>query len=255
MNLPYFDLTGKIAIVSGGATGLGLGMSEALAEAGATVVVCSRRLEVCEQSAKELTDKTGGKVVPLRCDVTDKEEVAGLVKQVKEDLGGIDILVNCAGIGGAEKPILEMSDEDWDGIIAINLKGAYTFSQAVVPVMIEQGRGGRIINVSSIAGLRGMRYMSGYCTSKAALTHLTKVMALEWVKHNILVNALLPGYFETPLNTHFFASKAGQRVIGGLPMKRLAQLPEIKGITVLLASEASSFITGADIVIDGGHTA
>ena len=255
MNLPYFDLTGKIAVVSGGATGLGYGMSEALAEAGATVVICSRRLEVCEQSAKELIDKTGGNVIPLRCDVTSKPEIDALVKQVTDDFKGIDILVNCAGVGGAEKPIVEMSEEDWDSTMNINLKGVYTFSQAVVPGMIARGKGGRIINVSSIASLRAMRYMSGYCTSKAALTHLTKVMAMEWIKHNILVNALLPGYFETPLNTHFFASKAGQRLIASLPMKRLAQLNEIKGITVLLASEASSFVTGSALVIDGGHTA
>ncbi len=255
MNLPYFDLTGKVAVVSGGATGLGFGMSEALAEGGATVIVCSRRLEVCEQSAKEITDKTGGKVVPLRCDVTSKEEIDALVKQVTDDCKSIDILVNCAGIGGGEKPIIDTPDEDFDYTMDINLKGVFTFSKAVVPGMIERGRGGRIINVSSIASLKAMRYMSGYCTSKAALTHLTKVMALEWIKHNIMVNAILPGYFETPLNTHFFASKAGQKVIAGLPMKRLAQLDEIKGITVLLASGASSFITGAAMVIDGAHTA
>lgn len=253
-NLKYFDLTGKVAVVSGGATGIGLGISEGLADAGALVVVCSRRLEVCEQAAHELTRKTGAQVVPMSCDITKEDTVDSLVKNVLEKFRSIDILVNCAGVGGSEKPILKMEKADWDGVLDINLKGAYTMSKAVVPPMLDRGKGGRIINVASVGGLISYPNMSAYCASKAALVQLTKVMSLEWVRYNILVNAILPGYFSTPMNTEFFASDVGKRVIqNSVPMKRLGRTDEIKGLAILLASEASSFMTGSAVVIDGGY--
>ncbi|MBU1274576.1 MAG: SDR family oxidoreductase [Proteobacteria bacterium] len=256
MQLPYFDLSGKLALVSGGATGIGLGISEGLAEAGARVIVCSRRLEVCQQAAGQLAAKTGAQVQARSCDVTDEGQVDSLVAEVLAMSGGIDILVNCAGVGGSEKPILEMSSLEWDSVIDINLKGAYILSRAVAGPMMEAGRGGRIINVASVGAIIAYPNMSAYCASKGGLVQLTKVMALEWVRHAINVNAILPGYFETPMNTEFFASEAGRAAIKRqIPMRRLAQIEEIKGLAILLASPASSFMTGSAVVIDGGNTA
>ena len=152
MKLDYFDLTGKVALVSGGAAGIGSGMAQGLAEAGASIVICSRRLEVCEKAAAELTAATGAPVLALRCDITNTAEINHMVQTVIEKLGTIDILVNCAGVGGSEKPILKMEESDWDSVMDINLKGAYNLARSVVPFMIEKGRGGRIINVASVGG-------------------------------------------------------------------------------------------------------
>ena len=255
MKLDYFNLEGKVALISGGATGIGYGISEALAEAGASVAICSRRLEVCESAADEIGKKTGAKLVPFRCDIAGANDVEDVVRKTTAECGKIDILVNCAGIGGSEKPIVKMNDADWDSVININLKGSYRLAQEAVKGMIERGEGGRIINVASIGGLAGIPNMSAYCVSKAGLISLTKVMSLEWVRYNILANALLPGYIETPMNTEFFASEPGQKVIkSNVPMRRLGQIHEIKGLAVLMASEASSFMTGASLVVDGGYT-
>ena len=148
-----------------------------------------------------------------------------------------------------------MEEADWDGVLAINVKGAYSMSRAVVQPMVDRGKGGRIINVASVGAIIAYPNMSAYCASKGALVQLTKVMALEWIRYNILVNAILPGYFSTPMNTDFFASDIGNRVIrNSVPMKRLGRIGEIKGLAILLASEASSFMTGSAVTIDGGYT-
>lgn len=255
MKLKYFDLSHKVAVVSGGATGIGYSIAQGLGEAGATVVVCSRRLEVCQQSADALHQESGAKIIASRCDITQPASIHSLVHEVKTELGGVDILVNCAGIGGSEKPVLNMEDPDWDHVLDVNLKGAFNFSRAVAGPMIERGQGGRIINVASIAGLFAWPNMASYCAAKGGLVQLTKVMALEWMRHKILVNAILPGYFETPMNTEFFASEPGQKVIKRhIPMRRLGQTDELKGLAILLASSASSFMSGSAVVVDGGQT-
>jgi NAD(P)-dependent dehydrogenase (short-subunit alcohol dehydrogenase family) len=255
LSLSYFDLSGKVAIISGGATGIGRGIAEGLAEAGANIVIAARRLEKCERACKEIEERAGVNALSHRCNITKVEEIETLVNDVMESFGRIDILVNNSGIGGSEKPILKMSDKDWDSVLNTNLKGIFLLSRAVVNKMVEQGKGGKIINVASIGGIIGWPNMAAYCASKGGCIQLTKVMALEWVRYNIQVNAILPGYFETPLNTEFFASEAGQRVIkSNIPMRRLGQIEEIKGVAILLASQASSFMTGSAVVIDGGHT-
>jgi NAD(P)-dependent dehydrogenase (short-subunit alcohol dehydrogenase family) len=255
MNLPYFDLTGKIAIVTGGATGIGRGIAEGLADAGAGIVLAARRLDKCEIACQEIAQRTGVATLPCQCDITDRHQVAGMVRHVAEELGHIDILVNNSGTGGSEKPILKMTDEDWDQVIDTNLKGAFLLSQAVVKNMVEMGRGGKIINVASIGALIGWPNMSAYCASKGGCLQLTKSMALEWVRYNIQVNAILPGYFKTPMNEEFFATEAGIKAIqSSIPMKRIAEIEEIKGVAILLASAGSSFMTGSAVVVDGGHT-
>jgi NAD(P)-dependent dehydrogenase (short-subunit alcohol dehydrogenase family) len=255
MNLPYFNLTGKVAVVTGGATGIGRGISEGLADAGADIVLCSRRLSVLEEACKEISGRTGVRTFPHRLDITSTEEINTLVRDVINEFGHIDILVNNAGVGGSEKPILEMSEEDWDSTVNTDLRGIFVLSQAVVRTMIERGKGGKVINVASIGAQLVFPNMSAYCASKGGVMQLTKVMALEWVKYNVQVNAILPGYFETPMNTHFFATPVGQKIIKkNIPAGRLGQQDEMRGIAVYLASEASSFMTGSAIVIDGGQT-
>lgn len=255
MNLSYFDLTGKVAIITGGAAGIGRGIAEGLADAGAAIVIAARRLEKCQMACKEIADRTGVATLPHQCDITDRRQVATLVDGVVAEFGHIDILVNNSGTGGSEKPILKMTDEDWNRVIDTNLKGAFILSQAVVGKMVERGQGGKIINMASIGALIGWPNMSAYCASKGGCLQLTKSMALEWVRYDIQVNAILPGYFKTPMNEEFFATEAGTRAIrSSIPMKRIARIEEIKGVAILLASQGSSFMTGSSVVVDGGHT-
>jgi len=192
---------------------------------------------------------------PAQCDVTEATQVDALVRSVTEAFGQIDILVNNSGIGGAEKPILRTTEEDWDRVMDTNLKGIFRLSKAVAERMAARGAGGKIINVASIGAQVAWANMSAYCASKGACVQLTRVMALEWARYDIQVNAVLPGYFETPMNREFFASEAGKKVVKeGNPMKRAAHIDEIRGVAVLLASRASSFMTGSAVVVDGGYT-
>ncbi len=257
MQLPsYFNLQGKVAIITGAATGIGRGIAEGLADAGADIVIAARRLEKCEQACRSIADRTGVRTLAVRCDVADGVQIEALVADVMEKFGRIDILVNNSGVGGSEKPILKMTEEDWDFVIDVNLKGVFALSKAVAAQMVKGAAGGKIINVASIGGLIGWPNMSADCASKGGCLQLTKVMALEWARYNIQVNAILPGYFETPMNAQFFSSDAGQSVIKtSIPVRRIGRIDEIRGIAILLASPASSFMTGSALVVDGGQTA
>ena len=169
-------------------------------------------------------------------------------------MGHIDILVNNAAVI-EEKPILELEEADWDLMLDTNLKGVFNLTKAVARTMVERNKGGKIINVASIAGHIAWPKMAAYCASKGGCIQLTKVMALEWARYNIQANTILPGYFLTPMSTEFVNSDEGDRVIkSDVPMRRVAQINEIKGLAVLLASQASSFITGASFTIDGGQS-
>jgi 2-deoxy-D-gluconate 3-dehydrogenase len=253
--LPYFDLTGKVAVLTGAATGIGRGIAEGLADAGAALVIAARRLEKCQEACAEISQRTGAETLAARCDITDTSQIHALIAEIRERFGHIDILVNNSGVGGSEKPILKMTDDDWDHVIATNLKAVFSLSKAVVATMVERGAGGKIINVASIGSLIGWPNMSAYCASKGGCLQLTKVMALEWARYDIQVNAILPGYFRTPMNAEFFSSEAGKRAISSsIPMKRIGNIEEMKGVAVLLASQASNFMTGSAIVVDGGQT-
>src|SRR4030042_4623924 len=176
-----FDLTGKVAIVTGGYHGIGRGIAEGLAEAGADIVVCARNYDRCVEACADI-EKMGGKALPIRGDIRKTEDVEDLVTQTVQKMGKVNILVNNAGVGGSEKPILEMSDEDWDDVIKIDLRGAFICSRAAVKEMIKQG-GGKIINVASILGFITPANMSAYSASKGGMVHRTNVMALEFVKY------------------------------------------------------------------------
>ncbi len=255
MNLPYFDLSGKVAIITGGATGIGRGIAEGLADAGAAIVIAARRPEKCRTACREIGERTGVPALPCQCDITDRDQVSKLVETVVSEMGHVDILVNNSGTGGSEKPILKMTDDDWSRVIDTNLKGVFMLSRAVVEKMVERGQGGKIINVASIGALIGWPNMSAYCASKGGCLQLTKSMALEWARYDIQANAILPGYFKTPMNEAFFDTDAGINAINSsIPMKRIAQIEEIRGVAILLASKGSSFMTGSAVVVDGGHS-
>jgi NAD(P)-dependent dehydrogenase (short-subunit alcohol dehydrogenase family) len=255
MTLPsYFNLTDKVAVITGGATGIGRGIAEGLADAGANIVLAARRVELLEKACNEITDRTGVRAYPHRLDVTSTEEISALTDDVIKEFGHIDILVNNAGIGGSEKPILQMTEEAWDMTVATDLRAIFVLTQAIAKKMVERGKGGKVINVASIGGSIIFPNMSAYCASKGGVIQLTKVMALEWTRYNIQANAILPGYFETPLNTHFFATDIGQKIIKkNIPAGRLGQPDELRGLAIYLASEASNFMTGSAVVIDGGQ--
>lgn len=249
-----FDLSGKVAIVTGGHSGIGKGIAEGLAEAGADVVICARRFELCQEVCSEIEKKLRVKSLPVRCDVTNTDEVNNLIESTIKEFGKVDILVNSAGTGGSEKPVVEMSDEDWDTTLNINLKGVFLCSRAAAREMIKQNEG-KIINIASLYAFMASRNMAAYCAGKAGVVQFTKVMALELVKYNIQVNAICPGYFFTPMNYKFFSTEAGKNLVQrNVPMQRLGKVDELKGIAIYLASSASSFTIGAAMVVDGGQT-
>ena len=250
--MPVFDLTGKVAVITGGCTGTGREIAEGLAEAGCNIVICSRNYETCVQACEEIA-ALGAAVLPIRCDVTRSDDIKNLVRETLREMGGIDILVNNAGVEGKEKPLLEMSDEDWDTVMNPNLKGAFLCSRAAAKEMIGKG-GGKIINVASIAAFIGMPNVSAYCASKGGLVQLTKAMALEFVENNIQVNALCPGYFDTPMSRRLYEPEMWAKIVRRkVPMGRIGKPEELKGTAIYLASRASDFMTGTCIVIDGGQ--
>lgn len=250
--LSLFDLTGKIALVTGGYDGIGRSIAEGLAEAGSHIVICARNYERCLETCKKI-EAFGVKALPIQCDVTKSDDVKHLVHRIVKELGGIDILVNNAGIEGKERPFIEMEEEEWDEIIDINLKGVFLCSKEVGKEMIMKG-GGKIINVASITAFVAMENVSAYCASKGGLVQLTRAMALELAKYNIQVNAICPGYFSTPMSRRLYPPEIWERIVQRkVPMRRIGVPEELKGTAIYLASKATDFMTGACVVVDGGQ--
>ncbi len=246
-------LEGKVAIVTGGYKGIGEAFTRAYAKSKAIVAICGRTKEEVEKKANDLSLKYDTTIVGYKVDVSKREEVKYMVKDVIERFGKIDILVNSAGVSGIQKPFWEMTDEDFDFVFNINFKGALYFSQEAAKYMIKQGSG-KIINVASIAGKLVLKYLMPYSVSKAALIHLTKVMAIELMKYNIQVNAVLPGYFLTDMNRGFFETEQGKAFIERyIPIRRVGLPEELESTAIYLAT-CPSFLTGCEIVIDGGQT-
>jgi NAD(P)-dependent dehydrogenase (short-subunit alcohol dehydrogenase family) len=248
-----FDLRGKVAIITGGSRGLGLEMAEGLGEAGARVCITARREPDLKDADAHLTG-LGIEVLTYQGSVTDPDAVTALVTAVKERFGGIDILVNNAGVSWGA-PTLEMPLDRWEYVLSTNLTGAWVLAQQVCREMVEQGRGGRIINIASIAGLIGedpARLSAiGYSASKAGLIGLTRTLATHMAPHNILVNAICPGFFPTRMTRGVLDERADM-ITEGAPLHRVGQPGELKGVAVFLASAASSYITGQAIAVDGG---
>lgn len=247
------DLGGTVALVTGASRGLGRAAALALAAAGADIALAGRALDDLRRTA-EAVDKHGVRAEVFQAELREPTAIDRLVQGVVDAWGRIDVLVNNAGISGAEKPFLELTAEDWDEVLAVDLRAPALLGRAVGRSMAERRRG-RIINVASIGGLTPLARLAPYCASKAAIVHLTRVMALELARHNVQVNAICPGYFNTPMNEAFFASAKGQALIErSIPMHRLGEPAELGPTIVFLASDAVSFMTGSVVVVDGGHT-
>lgn len=245
-------LAGRVALITGASRGLGRGFALTLARAGAAVAVTGRDMERLGALGDEIMG-AGGRAAPIALDVTDAAAVTAGVAAAEDALGPLDILVNNSGVA-LTKAALEMSEADWDYVVDTNLKGAWLVAQAVAKGMVARGRGGRIINIASIASSVVLGQLSAYCASKAGLAHLTRALAVEWARHDIQVNAIAPGYIETDMNKDFFASAAGQALIRReIPQRRIGQPEDLDGALLLLASDASRFMTGAIIAVDGGH--
>jgi 2-deoxy-D-gluconate 3-dehydrogenase len=248
-----FDLSGKVAVVTGAGRGIGYHIAIGLAKYGADLVICSRTISELEKTKEEI-EKFGRKVLIQRMDVTQIPEVHAMVEESVKALGRIDVLVNNAGINIPQWAI-DVTEEAWDRILHTNLKGLFFCAQAVGKVMINQKKG-KIINVSSQAGSVGLLQRAAYCSSKGGVNLLTKVLAIEWAKYNINVNAIAPTFVETPFSKPMF-EKEGFReyVLGNIPLGRVGRPEDVIGAVIYLASEASNLVTGHVLLIDGGWTA
>ncbi|MFC2003181.1 SDR family NAD(P)-dependent oxidoreductase [Chloroflexota bacterium] len=253
MKLARFDLSGKVAVVTGGCSGLGAAFSEALAEAGANIVIGDVIVGTPQcQEASSTIEKFGVKVLPVKCDVTNQEDVDNLIATTVREFGKIDILVNSAGVFGENQRVADMSLQNWDKVLAVDLRGSFLCCQAAAREMMKRNEG-KIINISSASSFKALPGMAAYATAKAGIIMLTKTLALELARYNIQVNTLSPGYFRTSLNQDFFETEAGKKLISSWPMRRPGNPDELKGIIIYLASPASSFTTGSEILVDGGE--
>ena len=252
--LDRFRLDGKVAIVTGGARGLGRAMSQALAEAGASVVLTARSEESAQAVAAEIAAETGRKALGLGVEVTRDEPVRAMVARTLAEFGRIDILVNNAGIN-IRGPIETLTEAQWDDVIDTNLKGPWLCCRAVAETMKAQ-KSGRVINLSSMLGEIGLADRTPYCSSKGGLTLMTKTLALEWAKYGINVNALCPGPFLTEINKPLLDDPASAAaMMARVPLGRWGEPAELGPSVVFLASDAASFMTGATLFVDGGCTA
>jgi NAD(P)-dependent dehydrogenase (short-subunit alcohol dehydrogenase family) len=243
-----FDLSGKTALITGASSGLGAHFAKCLGQAGATVVVAARRADRLKSLQAELaTAGIMAKAVDL--DVTSGEAVAAALGAA----GPIDILVNNAGIS-IVKPAIEMPEKDWDAVVDTNLRGAWLMAQGAAKRWVADKRPGIIVNIGSILGLRTIGQVAPYNASKAGLIHLTRALAMEWARYRIRVNAICPGYIETEMNSDFWKSPGGQRLIERIPQRRIGQPEHLDGALLLLASDAGEFMTGSVVTVDGGHT-
>jgi NAD(P)-dependent dehydrogenase (short-subunit alcohol dehydrogenase family) len=250
-----FDLTGKTAIVTGGGKGIGFQMAEGLAEAGADVVLCARQAERCEQAAAEL-ERLGVRALGLGCDVRDPEQVQAVVARTVGDFGAVDILVNNAGtVWGA--PPEDMPLEGWQKVVDVNLTGVFLFSQAAGRAMID-GSGGTIVNIASVAGLHGsppeITNTVVYHATKGGVIAFTRDLAYKWARNGIRVNAIAPGWFPSDM-ANFVLDRMGEELKQHIPLGRFGGSSDLKGPVVFLASDASAYVTGHTLVVDGGQSA
>lgn len=250
--LDLFKLDGKTAIVTGGGRGLGAQIAEGLAEAGANVVLCSRRVDACQQVSKRLKEK-GAAALAIACDVTKQEEVRNVVAETVKHFGGIDILVNNSGASWAA-PVVDMPLAAWQKVMDVNVTGTFLMSQEVGKVMIKQ-KHGKIINIASIAGFGGtdpfVMDTIGYNTSKGAVITFTKDLAVKWGQYNIHVNAIAPGFFPTKMSNELI-EMGKEKILEGIPLQRLGSHSDLKGAALFLASKASDYVTGDILTVDGG---
>ena len=246
-----FDLEGKVAVVTGASSGLGAHFAQTLAQAGAKVAIGARRVDRLAVLAEEIAG-ADGRALPVELDVTDAASVAEAIRIAEEELGPISILVNNAGIPSSGR-VIEMEEEEWDSVLGTNLKGAWLMAREVGRHMVEHETAGRIINISSVIGVRtAAKRVLAYSISKAGMVSLTETMALELADKGICVNAIAPGYIHTELNSEFLQSAAGQRIATRVPLGRFGETVDLDGVLLLLAGPAARYITGSVFTVDGG---
>jgi NAD(P)-dependent dehydrogenase (short-subunit alcohol dehydrogenase family) len=250
-----FDLSGKVAVVTGGGSGIGRQMAEGLAEAGADLVLCARKAERCEQAAAEL-EALGVRALGLGCDVRDPDQVEAVVGRTVDELGSVDVLVNNAGTVWGATPE-DMPLEGWQKVVDVNLTGAFLFAQSAGRVMIERA-GGAIVNIASTAGLHGAppEFVNTvvYHATKGGVIALTRDLAWKWAQHGIRVNAIAPGWFPSDMSK-FVLDLQGEELVKRIPLRRFGGPADLKGAVVFLASSASEYVTGHTLVVDGGQSA
>lgn len=251
--LKSLDLTGKVAVVIGGTSGIGKTMAIGLAEAGADVVACSRRLDAAEAVASEI-EKQGRRTMRLAADVADRTSLIAVRDQILEKLGRIDILINSAG-RIKRTPVLELPEDEWSAIIDTNLTGTLRACQVFAPPMLAQGWG-RIVNIASLNSFVALFEVAAYAASKAGVAGLTRALAIEWGSRGVNVNAIAPGVFRTALNQQLLdGTERGRELKMRTPLKRFGKVEELVGAAVFLSSEAASFVNGEILVVDGGFLA
>lgn len=250
-----FDLDGRVALVTGASSGLGERFARVLAENGAYVVLAARRVDRLQRLRDEIA-QAGGRASAVALDVTDVSSIRSAVAAAEAAAGPIDILVNNSGVSTTQK-LVDVTPEDYDFVLDTNTRGAFFVAQEVARRMIdraraEPGRPARIINIASLAAVKVLPMIGTYCMSKAAVTQMTRAMAIEWGRFGININALCPGYISTELNEHHWDTEAGKKLIAMTPRKRLGKPEDLDGLLMLLASDKSGFINGAVINVDDG---
>lgn len=245
------SLRGSVALVTGASSGIGAHCAQVLAQAGCAVALGARRADRIAAGVAAI-EGSGGRAVAVALDVTDEASIEAAYTSIEGTLGNVRILINNAGIGTAS-PALDLTRSAWDDVMATNLTGPWLVARAFARRAKAAAHGGAIVNIASIAGLRAGSGLSAYGASKAALIHLTQSLAGEWVRYGIRVNAIAPGYIKTDMNAAFFETPAGEAMVARIPQRRLGRFEDLDGALLLLASDASAYMTGATIPIDGGH--
>lgn len=245
----WFDMSNDTVLITGGGTGLGRRFAEVLAGVGATVILGGRRLEKLEESAQSVKD-LGGTAYCVRMDVSNPESVATGIEACNA-ISPVTVLVNNAGTTSAAA-LLELNESGWDTVVDTNLKGAWLVAREVVCTLSSIGQGGSIVNIASVLGTSVQKGTGGYCSSKAGLLHLTRQMALEWARYQVRVNAIAPGYYYTDIAASYLKSDAGKSLLRHIPARRLGEPHEMDAALLMLCSQASSYMTGSVVTIDGG---
>lgn len=249
----HFNLSGKVALITGGSKGIGKQIAMDLSRAGASVIIVSRHLDEAQQTAQEIED-SGGPATALCADLSRVETLPPMVEAAAGRMGKIDILINNAGTN-IRKPALEFAEDEWDTVLNTNLKGTFFCSQAVARTMADAG-GGKIINISSAAGGKAVPWLTPYSVSKAGIIHLTRALAIEWARYSITVNAIAPSYMETPMTRQWLSDPKRRDLIARRsPLNRVGRPTDLTGAVLLFASDESNFITGQTLFVDGGSGA